>query len=495
MANRAEPSSILSTAPAGLADQPDPRRWRVLSVTLTAGFMGLLDVSIVTVALPSIERSLGSSPSGVQWVVSGYALAFGLALVPAGRLGDAWGRRQMFLLALSGFVMTSALAGAAATLPWLIAARLAQGCAAGMLSPQNSGLIQDLFRGPERGQAFGLFGATVGLSTAIGPVVGGVILAVFGEPEGWRWVFYVNVPIGLLALVLAFRLVPVNRRNVSEEVDPVGHLDLVGTALLGSGVLAMLWPLLQQDAIGRLWWLFVLAALLLAGFVSWEIRVTRIGRSAPLLDLRLVTSTPGYASGAGLGLTYFVGFSGIWLVFAMFFQTGLGYSALRSGLAVTPFAVGSAVSAMVAGRAVSQWGRRLTVLGLFCVAAGLSATAFLLRGATSQHAAWLTAGPLLFAGLGGGLVISPNITLTLSAVPVRMAGAAGGALQTSQRIGSAIGTALLASVYYSTLAAPGRSAGSAVFVALLCAVGVVLMALLLAVLDLRREARRPLNSG
>ncbi|HEV8174886.1 MAG TPA: MFS transporter, partial [Actinoplanes sp.] len=168
-----------------------------------AAFMILLDVSIVNVALPSIERGLAVSAGSVQCVVSGYALTLGLALVPAGRLGDVLGRRCMFLIALAAFVVTSALTGAAPSIGLLIAARLLQGVAGGMLIPQNSGLIQELFRGDERGRAFGVLGATVGLATAAGPVVGGLILTAVSGPDAWRWLFYVNVPIGLVALVLA----------------------------------------------------------------------------------------------------------------------------------------------------------------------------------------------------------------------------------------------------------------------------------------------------
>jgi MFS family permease len=182
-------------------------------VTLAGGFMVLLDVTIVTVAVPSIQRGLGASASGVQWVVSGYPLMFGLVLVAGGRLGDALGRRRVYLIALTGFVVTSALCGAAPTLLFLIIARLLQGIAGGLITPQNAGLIQDLFRGADRGRAFGMLGATIGLSTAVGPVLGGAILDAFGEPDGWRWVFLVNVPVGLLTLVLAARLVPrVERR-------------------------------------------------------------------------------------------------------------------------------------------------------------------------------------------------------------------------------------------------------------------------------------------
>jgi len=464
----------------------NPRRWRALAVTQVAGFMTLLDVSIVNVALPSIQRDLGVSGGTVQWVVSGYALALGLALVPAGRLGDTLGRRRMFLIALSAFVATSALSGAAPTAGLLVGARLLQGVAGGMLVPQNSGLIQELFRGAERGRAFGILGATVGLSTAAGPVIGGLILAAFTGPDGWRWVFYVNVPIGLVALVLAARLVPPTAGGGSRNAQ----LDLVGSLLLGGGVLSLLLPLVQAETGGlqRLWWLVAVAVLLLATFAWWEARTVRRGRQ-PLLDPRLA-QTPGYVAGLSIGLVYFIGFTGIWLVFALFFQDGLGYSPLRSGLAVTPFALGVAASAVIAGRLVARLGRWLTVFGLAAVVAGLAAAALVLRQVGGDAAAWAAAGPLLVGGLGSGMVTSPNITLTLASVPVRMAGVAGGALQTAQRIGSAIGTAALAGIFYAVLANTGRDYSAAVSDTLLSASGVMLLALLLAVVDLVRWQSR-----
>ncbi|MGH3984549.1 MAG: MFS transporter [Pseudonocardiaceae bacterium] len=469
-------------------DQPAyPHRWRALAVTQMAGSMSLLDVSIVNVALPSIAQSLNASVAQVQWVVSGYALAFGLVLVAGGRLGDALGRRRMFLVALTGFVLTSALCGAAPSAELLVAARLLQGFTAGMLTPQNSGLIQVLFHGPERGKAFGIFGATVGLSTAIGPVLGGLILTAAGGPEGWRWIFYVNVPIGLIAIVAAARLVP-SRQPIEQRV--VSQLDIVGAVLLGAGVLCLLLPLVQVESggLGRLWWLFGLAPVLVALFLRWERRVVRRGR-APLLDTRLLSATPGYPTGAALGLMYFVGFSGIWLVFALYFQHGLGYTPLQSGLAVTPFALGSAISAAVAGRLVNRYSRWLTVIGLGAVAIGLATTAVVLQAVPAESAAWLAAFPLLVAGIGGGAVISPNVTLTLECVPPVMGGAAAGALQTGQRIGSAIGTAALAAVFYSVLSHSGRFQ-SAIAAALLTGAGFVCLALIVAVLELRARHRR-----
>ncbi|MGY1710518.1 MFS transporter [Geodermatophilus sp. SYSU D00758] len=463
--------------------RPDPRRWRALSVTLVAGFMSLLDVSIVSVALPSLQQDLAASPATVQWVVSGYALTFALVLVTAGRLGDAFGRRRMFLVGLALFVLCSAAAGAAPTVGLLVAARLAQGVAAGCLAPQNSGLIQQLFRGGERGKAFGLFGATVGLSTAIGPVLGGLILRLADGPGGWRWIFYVNVPIGVVALVLAWRLLP--RGGTGRP----GRVDAGGVLLLGAGALALLLPLVRAEAGGlaALWWLFPVGVAVLAGFATWERRVVARG-GEPVFDPRLVTRTRGYGIGAALATAYFVGFSGIWLVFALFFQTGLGFTPLQSGLAVTPFALGSAVSAVVAGRLVERFGRWLTVVGLTGVLVGLGAVVTVLVAVPEGALGWAVAPALLLAGLGGGMVISPNITMTLREVPVRLAGSAGGGLQTAQRFGGAIGTAALPGLYYVVLGATGEDYPTAAAAGLAAALAGVAVALALGVADLRRGA-------
>ncbi|GGT05923.1 MFS transporter [Streptomyces chromofuscus] len=459
----------------------DPRRWRALWVTLVAGFMSLLDVTIVAVALPSMQRDLHASAPAIQWVVSGYALAFALVLVTAGRIGDAIGRRRIFLVALGGFVACSACAGAAPSIVLLVVARVAQGLCAGCLAPQNSALIQQLFRGAERGRAFGLFGATVGLSSAVGPVVGGLILTLADGPGGWRWIFYVNVPVGAVALVLGLRLLP--------RTAPSGgqRLDLPGVALLGAGVLTLMLPLVLAESGGvrALWWLFPVGAALLVLFVRWERRVVaRHGQ--PLLDPRLATSTRGYVTGAVIATLYFVGFSGVWLVFALFFQNGLAYSPLASGLAVTPFAVGSAVAAAVAGRLVERLGRLLTVCGLAAVILGLGGAAAVLRWAPADTAAWLQAPALLLGGLGSGCVISPNVTMTLRDVPVRMAGAAGGALQTGQRLGGAVGTAALPGLFYLALGDGGEAHyRSAVALAVACGVLPMLGAFALAVRDWR----------
>ncbi|GGJ41810.1 MFS transporter [Streptomyces brasiliensis] len=463
--------------------EPDPHRWRALWVTLVAGFMSLLDVTIVAVALPTIQRDLNASPAQVQWVVSGYALTFALALVTAGHLGDALDRRRIFLLALSGFVICSAACGAAPDIMLLVVARLAQGLAAGFMAPQNSAFIQQMFRGAERGRAFGFFGATVGISSAAGPITGGAILALASGAEGWRWIFYVNVPIGILAILLGRHLLPRVGRSGR------GHVDLPGVLLLGIGVFAVMYPLVQADSggIGRMWWLFVVGVLILVGFARWQLRL--VGRGAqPLLDPRLFTTVRGYAIGAGVGTLYFIGFSGVWLVFALFYQHGLGFSPLESGLAVTPFAVGSAGAAAVAGRLVDRLGRLLTVCGLVGVIVGMGGTALLIGLAPLDIAPWAAAPVLFLGGIGGGFVVSPNITMTLRDVPVRMAGAAGGALQTGQRLGAAVGTAALPGLFYLVL---GRNDDyrTALVTALSAALVGMVASLALAAFDWQRDRR------
>ncbi|MFD7389174.1 MFS transporter [Streptomyces sp. NPDC059852] len=463
--------------------QPDPRRWRALWVTLVAGFMSLLDVTIVAVALPTVQRDLGASPAQVQWVVSGYTLTFALALVTAGRLGDALDRRRIFLTALCGFVLFSAACGAAPDITLLVVARLAQGLAAGFMAPQNSALIQQMFRGAERGRAFGYFGATVGISSASGPLIGGTILALADGPQGWRWIFYVNVPIGILAVLLGRRLLPRTRRSGR------GHVDLPGVLLLGLGVLALMYPLVQAEAggLGRLWWLFLVGAAILVVFVRWQYRLVARG-TRPLLDPRLFTTVRGYAVGAGVGTLYFIGFSGVWLVFALFYQDGRHFSPLESGLAVTPFALGSAGAAVIAGRLVDRFGRLLTVCGLAGVICGLGGAALLLRFAPLDIAPWLAAPVLFLGGIAGGFVVSPNITMTLRDVPVHMAGAAGGALQTGQRLGAAVGTAALPGLFYMVLG-DGDDYQNALVVALGTGIVGMLASLALATSDWVRDRR------
>ncbi|HWD06192.1 MAG TPA: MFS transporter [Amycolatopsis sp.] len=460
--------------------EPDPRRWRALWICLIAGFMTLLDVSIVNVALPSMERGIGATPADVSWVVSGYALTFGLALVPAGRLGDDYGRRRMFLLGLALFVVTSALCGAAQNATWLVVARLAQGVAGGLLSPQVIGMMQQLFRGRERGKAFGAFGAVVGLSTAIGPVLGGLLIQGFGVEEGWRYVFYVNLPIGVLAILFGLRLLPKDVHDGRKNAP-----DLLGTLLLGLAVVAVMLPLVQEEeqTTRPQWWLMGVAAGLLLVFVLWERLLGKRGKH-PLVNLKLL-GLRSYSMGSTLGLVYFAGFTGIFLVLTLFFQQGLGFTALESGASMLAFAVGSAISPAIGGRFVHRFGRPMVVLGNLLAALGLAGTAWLVRDYTGSAAelAYLVAGPLFVAGFGSGLVVAPNQTLALEDVPPAEGGTAAGVLQTAQRIGSAIGTAIGGSLFFGQLTRSHGDYQGATALGLIGSTALVALSLLVGLAD------------
>ncbi|WP_460110115.1 MFS transporter [Streptomyces sp. YKOK-J1] len=474
----------MSTVPAG--PTPDERRWKALAVCLTAGFISLLDTSIVNVALPSMEHGLGASEAAQSWVVSGYALTFGLALVPAGRLGDMHGRRQAFLIGLALFTLASAACGLAPGPSWLVVFRLIQGAAAGMVAPQTSGLIQQMFRGSERAKAFGLLGSVIGVSTAVGPLAGGVLIDAVGTADGWRWVFFVNLPIGVAAFTAGLRLLP----RFPVTTDRRETFDLFGVLLLGSGVLALMLPLVQeQQWTGRLKWaLLPVAALLLAAFWVWERRQGRRGR-APLVDLELF-SLRSFTLGALISLTYFAGFTTVFFVYTLFLQNTVGYSALAAGLTVLPFAAASAVGAAAGGRLVVRHGRRLVVIGLGGVALGLLGVVAAVELVPGPNVGWATALPLLVGGIGSGLTVSPNTTLTLTRVPVHRAGAAGGVLQTGQRVGSAAGIAVVGAVYFAHQAGPGYSV-TAIQLGLLTAVGLIMVALGLAIADLRERRTHP----
>ncbi len=451
---------------------------------LVAGGMCLLDVSIVNVALPSIRTGLSADDSDIQWVVAGYSLAFGMALVPAGRLGDARSRRTVFMVGVALFTLASAACGASQSALWISVARVIQGAGGGLITPQVSGFIQNMFKGPERGRAFGLFGASIGISTAIGPLLGGLLVQLGGPEFGWRLVFYVNLPIGLALLVLARRWLPVAHEGKRASLDPVGVLLFAGAMLL------ILLPVVEggqgQPLSDRPWWLLGVAAAVLALFVAWELFWSRGGRET-LVDLEL-RKVPSYVYGVGLGTFYFAGFTSIFIILTLYLQNGLHYSALEAGVTQMPFAVGSAIAAFIAGRLVERFGRALVITGLVTIACSLVAIDLVVPHLDGDIG--LKLAPLLFlAGAGGGLVISPNITLALDEVNPARAGAGGGLLQTAQRVGSAIGVAVVLAQFFDKVASTRGDFAEAFSVALHTTIGLVVAALVLGVVDLVRRER------
>jgi EmrB/QacA subfamily drug resistance transporter len=431
-----------------------PRRaWLALIVLLAGMFIALLDTTIVNVALPSIRTSLDASEATLSWIISGYALAFGLALIPAGRLGDRIGHKWVFFTGLALFTLASAACGLAQNEMQLIVARVLQGLAGGVFVPAVTAFIQLLFPARSRGKAFAIMGAVIGVSSALGPIVGGLIIEAFGEEVGWRLVFGVNLPIGVVALVAAAMLLP-NGADLRSAKESRSGIDIVGLLLLSAALVALLVPLIEgQDRGWPLWTYLTLVAgaLLIVAFAFWEIHYTRRGRS-PLVPPHLF-SHPAFTGGTILALVYFAAFTSIFFTISILWQSGLGHTALESGLVSIPFAIGSIVGSSQSNRLTERLGRGVLTIGAALLVVGLVAVFVLLLTVDGVDLTnWMLLLPLLVAGLGNGLFIAPNAQFIVATVDRSEAGGASGVIGVMQRIGSAVGIAVVGSVLFSGLA-------------------------------------------
>ncbi|QDO89621.1 MFS transporter [Ornithinimicrobium ciconiae] len=485
--------SVRAQGDSGQVDYvPDPARWRILLVLLAAIFMSLISVSIVNVALPAIQGGVGATDSQLQWVLSGYALTFGVVLVAAGRAGDVMGRGGIFLVGVLTFTLSSIAASFAPTAEWLIVARFAQGVGSGLLNPQGVGMIQQYFRGAERGRAFGYFGSTVGVSVAIGPVLGGLLIDLGGPDLGWRLTFLVNVPVGILTIVLALLWFPkplIQRTAQAGSVlGTLRSLDPIGSLLLGVAVLAILWPFMEARSSAVTWLLLPFGVLLVYGWVRWERRYALRGGS-PMVDLHIFR-TRSFSNGALIVTLYFLGMTSIWVLVALYMQEGAGRSALEAGMVGLPSAVLSALAANWAGRRVLRLGRRLVIGGLYLalIGLGLSAAVVLLNEAVGLSVWWLLL-TLSFIGIAQGTVISPNQTLTLAEVPLQYAGSSGAIMQTGQRMGTSIGIAVITAAVFTSLQTTSWSTAAVLGFGLIALV--ILSALAVAYKDLHDRRRRP----
>jgi EmrB/QacA subfamily drug resistance transporter len=440
-------SSPTTTAePAPTPGGADPRRWVALAVVLIAGFMQLVDISIVNVAIPSIQRDLDTTYAQIQWVLAGYQLAFAVMLITGGRLGDIFGRKRLFMTGMAGFTLASALCGLAQNSGMLIGSRVLQGLMGAIMFPQILSVIQVTFPPRERGTAFGMFGATIGLATITGPLVGGLLIEADLLGLQWRPIFLVNVPIGIAALAVATRYLVESRAPRALRPDPVG------VVIVTAGLLLLVYPLVQgRDLDWPLWTFVSMAAAVpvLIGFGVYE-RHKKARDGSPLVDLDLFRQR-SFVPGLLVAGIFFMGIPAFFLTFSLWLQIGLGFSALHAGLTGAPFAVGSAVASAASVRLAPNLGRRILSIGSLLLVAGMLALIWTVDRYGGAVHSWQLLPALLVCGLGLGSVVAPLVTVVLAGIRGQDAGAASGVLSTVQQVGGAVGVALIGVIFFGLL--------------------------------------------
>ncbi|HET9141284.1 MFS transporter [Actinophytocola sp.] len=421
-----------------------PKRWLALFVLLAAAFMDLLDATIVTVALPAIRADLGASYAATQWLTAGYTLAFGLGLITGGRLGDRFGRKRIFMVGIATFTATSALCGLAQSPEMLVASRLLQGAAAALMVPQIMATVFAVFPPKERASASGAYGAIAGLAAVAGPLLGGLFVSydVFGL--GWRGIFLVNVPIGIIAFFAAGALVP------ETKSDRPLKMDLIGVVLITLSLLMLLFPLVQGTEQGWPAWMFLslVACPFVLGVYVLHARAKDRRDGSALVPLRLFKDR-GFTAGLVVLLVLDAAMIGFSVALSILLQIGYDYSPIKTGLAFLPWAVGGGISAGMGNAMVAKLGRNVPALGAIIMAVSMVWIAWSTSDATLG---WLELVPgLLLFGIGMGFLIGPAFTIAGAKVDYSDAGAASGSLSAALQIGSATGVAVLGVLFFNIL--------------------------------------------
>ncbi len=464
-------SSAASTAPAAPAgsDQASGLGPLGLFTILLGAALPLIDFFIVNVALTTISKDLHAGPALLELVVAGYGLAYAVLLVLGGRLGDAFGRRRLFLTGLAGFGITSLACGLAPTAWVLVVARVAQGAAAAMLMPQVLGTIHASTDGPRRTRAVGLYGATQGLSMVVGQILGGVLVAANLWHTGWRAIFLVNVPIAAAVLLLAPRAVPATR---SPRPEPI---DVPGTVLLTATLAALLLPLTEGRAAGWPVWTWVsLAAtpFLAFAFQRVEARADRLGRT-PLVPPSLLR-LPSLRRGLALLPPFGIGFGGLMFVLAIVLQQGLRMTSVVAGLALVPLAVAVFLASFAGPWLVARHGAgRVVMLGSLLQLLGAVVLLLTFWGGWPHLDTWALAPSFAIVGFGQGLLLPMLFRVVLSDVPHEHAGVGSGVMTTTQQASLALGVATIGSLFLAVMGSWGMR--DAVLAALLAWVGMVVL--------------------
>jgi EmrB/QacA subfamily drug resistance transporter len=424
-----------------------------------------LDNTIVNVALPSIGRELHTTVSGLQWTVDAYTLVLASLLMLSGSMGDRFGRKRVFSLGLVVFTLGSLLCSVAPSLGALIAFRALQAVGGSMLNPVAMSIIRNVFTDArERAQAIGMWGATVGLSLALGPVVGGALV----ESVGWRSIFWINIPVGVAALALTLRFVPESRAPHPRRLDPVGQLLVI--VLFGSLTYAIIeaptagWRSTQSVA------LFALAAVALAALVPYERR-----RREPLIDPRFFQSVP-FSSASAIAVCSFAALGGFLFLNTLYLQDVRGLSALQAGLCTLPIAAMTLVFAPLSGRIVGRRGPRI---GLLAGGLGIALGAGLLTGLDAHTSIPSLVPAYLIFGIGFGMVNPPITNTAVVGMPPAQAGVAAAVASTSRQLGQTLGVAVAGAIAAGGLVAvgPGFVAASHTAWWLITACGVVVLVL------------------
>ncbi|WP_407642764.1 MFS transporter [Actinacidiphila yanglinensis] len=431
--------------PEGATPAPNPglSTLGLLTVLLGAA-LPMVDFFIVNVALPTIDRDLDAGSAVLEMVVSGYGVAYAVLLVLGGRLGDMFGRRNLFLWGLALFALTSLACGVAPDAWSLVGARVAQGAAAALLLPQALATIQSATSGSSRGKALSYYGATAGIASVVGQVLGGVLVSADIAGSGWRAIFLVNVPVAAVAFFLTLRSVPETR-----SANPA-RIDRAGTVLLAVTLVALLLPLTEGRAAGWPAWAWALLALspfTAAAFVTVEVRGERRGGN-PLLPPSLVR-VHSVRSGLMLIVPFCLGFGGFMFVLAVAMQDGLHFSALEAGAALAPLCAAFFASSLLGPRAVAKWGRGTVTAGSLVQGAGLLVLAGTFFWGWPHLGVWALAPGMAVAGFGQGFVLPVVIRIVLSEVPTAQAGVGSGAMATTQQSALALGVATLGTLFLS----------------------------------------------
>lgn len=434
------------------------RRWIAFAAVITAAVMDLMDSTIAQVAAPTIRHDLGGSYAVIEWVTAAYTLAMAVGLLTGGRLGDLFGRRRMLLTGMTGFIVASVACAVAVNPGELIAARAAQGLLGAIMLPQVFGLIRDLFAAHEMGKAFGVYGPVMGLSAMLGPIASGGLISLNLAGAGWRLIFLVNVPVGIVALLIGGRFLPVGAPSVQSG----SGLDLPGVVMAGTGMFLLVYPLAQGHELGWPGWAFGMmaaAVLVLAGFGWHQARRRAMGR-ATLVEPSVFRHR-AYTMGIVFSIAFIGSLGGLVMIFNVLLQNGLGFTPWHSAVTTAPWAAGAFIGSAAGGIAMAKHGRRVLHAGLIVEAAGLLGIYAALRFAGAGIGSIDLLAPMAIGGIGMGMVFVPLFDIVTAGVRPQEMGSAAGILQTVNSLAMSLGIAGIGAIFFSLTSGSSHAAAHA----------------------------------